>query len=280
MTENVTILTYLTFGAIAIMVILYAWEKFSVELVSVAVLVGWLVLFWVVPALMGVESPLGPKDLLAGLSNEALITVLALLVVGQGLYHTDALQRPTAMLARVGSGDSTGVITLILMASLLVSAIVNDTPVVVMFLPILTAIAAGRGMAASKVLMGLSFAAQLGGMTTLIGTSTNLLVAGVSRESGGPDIGFFDFTVPAGLMAIVGFFYVAFIMPKLLRDRGSMAQRLTRGSGKQFIAQIDISQGHPLVGATAKAGFFADLKDMTVRIVQRREWTFLPHLKM
>ena len=181
------ILTWLTYAAIVAMIVAYALERWSIEVVSLSALVGWLVLFWAVPMLMGVKSPLGPDELLAGLSNQALITVLAMLVVGQGLFHTDALERPAAFLARLGGKTGMGAILLVLVAAMVTSAFVNDTPVVVMFLPIITAIAASRGIATSKALMPLSFAALLGGMTTLIGTSTNLLAAGVAQKSGGLD---------------------------------------------------------------------------------------------
>jgi di/tricarboxylate transporter len=270
------ILTWLTYAAIIVMMIAYVLERWAIELVSLVALVGWLVLFWAVPILTGVPSPVYPYDLLAGLSNEALITVLAVLVVGQGLFHTDALEQTTNVLVRLGGRTGFGAVILVLAAAMIASALVNDTPVVVMFLPIITSIAAGRGVAASKVLMPLSFAALLGGMTTLIGTSTNLLAAGVAARVAHLSIGFFDFTIPALAMALVGFAYVALVMPRILKARMGMAEQMTGGAGKQFIAQIDIGWGHPLSGATAVAGMFPALKDMTVRLVQRREHPFLP----
>ena len=270
------ILTWLTYAAIVAMIVAYALDRWPIEVVSLTALVGWLVLFWAVPKLTGIKSPLGPDELLAGLSNEALMTVLALLVVGQGLFHTDALEKPTTLLASLGGRTGMGAIVVVLAAATVASAFINDTPVVVMFLPIITTIAAGRGVAASKTLMPLSFAALLGGMTTLIGTSTNLLAAGVAKKTGGLVIGFFDFTVPATAMALAGFAYVAFVLPRILKARGGMAEQITGGSGKQFIAQIDIGYGHPLAGTSATAGMFPALKDMTVRLVQRREHPFLP----
>ena len=270
------ILTWLTYAAIVAMIVAYALERWPIELVSLAALVGWLVLFWAVPMVMGTDSPLGPDDLLAGLANPALITVLALLVVGQGLFHTDALEKPATLLARLGGRTGMGAVVLVLVAAMITSAFVNDTPVVVMFLPIVTAIAAGRGIAASKILMPLSFAALLGGMTTLIGTSTNLLAAGVAEKAGGLTIGFFDFTIPAAAMALVGFGYVAFVLPRILKARVGMAEQITGGSGKQFIAQIDIGYGHALAGTKAVAGMFPALKDMTVRLIQRHEHPYLP----
>jgi len=269
------VMMWLTFATIVTMVAAYALERWSIELVSIAAIVAWLVLFWIGPMILGLASPLGPDEILAGFSNQALVTVLAMLVVGQGLFQTDALERPAAMLARRGGRTGMGAVVLILFVAMVTSAVVNDTPVVVMFLPIVSAIAATRGIATSKVLMPLSFAALLGGKTTLIGTSTNLLAAGVAQKSG-LMIGFFEFTIPAAIMAAVGFAYVALALPRLLAARAGMADQMTGGRGKQFIAQIDITYGHPLAGIASVSGMFPALKDMTVRLVQRGEHPFLP----
>ena len=269
------VLMWLTFATIVAMVVAYALERWSIELVSIATVVAWLVIFWIGPMVLGIKTPLGPDEILAGFSNQALVTVLAMLVVGQGLFQTDALERPAAMLARYGGRTGMGAVVLILFVAMVTSAVVNDTPVVVMFLPVVTAIAATRGIATSKVLMPLSFAALLGGKTTLIGTSTNLLAAGVAQKSG-LTIGFFEFTIPAVIMAAIGFAYVALLLPRILAARAGMADQMTGGRGKQFIAQIDITYGHPLAGIASVSGMFPALKDMTVRLVQRGEHPFLP----
>jgi di/tricarboxylate transporter len=124
--------------------------------------------------------------------------------------------------------------------------------------------------------MPLSFLAILGGMTTLIGSSTNLLVANFAAQSSDLQLSFFSFT-PIGLMvAGVGTLYVLFVMPKLLPVRKTMAEEFQSSSGKQFIAQIEITYGHPLVGVESVSGMFPKLKDMTVRLVQRGQKPILP----
>ena len=96
-------------------------------------------------------------------------------------------------------------------------------------------------------MMPLSFAAILGGMVTLIGSSTNLLVAGAAVGMEQPAIGFFDFAVLGSLLAGIGLAYVILILPRLLPERASITSQIA-GEVKQFIAQIDVRPGSPLVG--------------------------------
>jgi len=102
-----------------------------------------------------------------------------------------------------------------------------------------------------------------------------LLVAGAAVGMGQPAIGFFDFAVPGSLLAVIGLVYVIGILPRLLPVRESMASQIA-GEGKQFIAQIEVRPGSPLVGQSAVAGMIPHLKGMTVRLIQRGEESHLP----
>jgi di/tricarboxylate transporter len=266
-----------TFAVIAVAVTLFALERVRIEVTCIGVIVALLVFFHFFP----VAGPLGsnrlsPEVILGGLANPSLIAILALLVVGQGLFHTGALEGPARALAERGAGNVKQTLTVLLVIAGVVSAFLNNTPVVVMFIPVVAAIAARIRMSPSKALMPISFICILGGMTTLIGSSTNLLVAGVAERMGQPPIGFFDFALPGLALAGVGALYVIFVMPRLLAPRATMAEEVTGLGGKQYIAQILITPDHPLAGITSTAGLFPELKDMTVRMIQRGEHPFLP----
>jgi di/tricarboxylate transporter len=125
-------------------------------------------------------------------------------------------------------------------------------------------------------MMPLSFAAILGGMTTLIGSSTNLLVSSSLIELGQEPFGFFSFTIPGLVLASIGLAYVLFVAPRLLPERATLAGRLVGESGKQFIAQITVPAQSKLVGEKAVAGLFPTLRDITVRMIQRGEHAELP----
>ena len=196
-------------------------------------------------------------------------------MIGQALFNTDALERPAEALSSAGGSNARRTIIILLIAAGITSAFLNNTPVVVMFIPIVVAIAAQRNFSASAALLPLSFVGILGGMTTLIGSSTNLLVAGVA-ERYDYEIGFFDFTVPGLVMASVGLIFVLFVMPAILGNRSAADPNKRMASGRQFLAQIHISEGHPLDGATSVAGLFPILTDITVRCIKRGDDMILP----
>jgi len=274
--DSVEIAMALTFVVIASTVVLYALERYAIETVALGSVTAFIVIFYVFPVTAPDGRTIRTADFLAGFANPALITVICLLIIGQGLFQTDALEAPAKSIVRMTRGRSHRAAIPILIAVAVLSAFLNNTPVVVMFLPILTAVAATVGQSPARLLMPLSFIAILGGMTTLIGSSTNLLVANYAAQISDVRLSFFSFTPIGLIVAGTGAVYVLFVMPRLLKSRKTMAEELQVTSGKQFIAQIQITYGHPLVGVESVSGMFPKLKDMTVRLVQRGQKPILP----
>lgn len=262
-------------AAVAVTIVFYTLDRWSMELVSVSVIAALLLLFSLPGATAYDGSEIRLADLLSGFANPALITIMALLVVGQGLFQTGALEGPTKALVR--SYDKRPMITLILtfMAVFATSAFTNNTPVVIMFLPIMSAIAARMGASTSRLMMPLSFVSIFAGMTTLIGTSTNLLAADAYERLTPNTLGFFDQSVFGLMLAGVGMFYLLIASRVLLPNRKDFTETMVK-SGKQFVAQFEVTPGHFLDGKAAVAGMFPDLKDMTVRMIQRGERALLP----
>ena len=267
---------WVTFAAICIVIVLYALDAAPLEVIGIGALVFFILFFQLFPH-EGLDGDIITTErLLEGFANPALITVLALLMIGQGLFHTNALDSLTRQIQLVAIRQGGLAFIIVLSIAAIASAFVNNTPMVVIFLPILGAVVRKIDLPVSKAYMPLSFATILGGMTTLIGSSTNLLVAGVAQRMGMEQIGFFDFFIPGLIIALVGLAYVIFVMPRILPLRESMAQSVSGSGGKQFIAQIQIGHDHPLQGESSKAGIFPRLKNVTVRMVQRGEHAFLP----
>jgi len=260
-------------GAIA----MYTWEKVPMEYVSIGILALLMAFFYFFPVLgTDNENLLRPATILAGFANPALIAVMSLLVVGQGMVNTRALDQMAQSVFQSGVVHPAVAMVLSLVFVLAISAFLNNTPVVVIFIPIMQALAAKLNRSPSMVMMPLSFAAMLGGMTTLIGSSTNLLVSSSLIEMSQRPFSFFEFTVPGLVLAVIGLLYVLFIAPRFLTDRATLAKTLISESGKQFIAQITVLENSKLVGEEAKAGIFPGLRDMTVRMILRGEHAELP----
>lgn len=267
---------WVVFAAIAAAIVAYSAEDIPLEITSLAVVAGLLVFFQIFPVTVsGEANALDARALLAGFADPALMAVLALLVIGQGLFQSGALEGVTQLGSSTAARAPLLTLTAMLVTVLIVSGFMNNTPVAVIFIPVISALAAKAGMSSSKMMIPLSYASILGGMTTMIGSSTNLLAAGAAQRAGLERIGFFDFTIPGLVLAGVGIFYVAGVLPRLLPARANLAEEIG-GSGKQFIAQLQLGYGHPLVGSRAKGGFFPGLKNFTVRMVQRGEHPFLP----
>ncbi len=266
---------WVTYLFILVSVIGYSLERWPIEAVAAASLSAFLLFFALFPYRDAAGFAVTSGDLLAGFANPALITVLALLIVGQGLFATDAMAQPTQLLSRIGGTAGAGAIAVVLLTAAVLSAFLNNTPVVVIFIPILTMLATQRGISPSRVFMPLSFLSILGGVTTLIGSSTNLLVAGVAARSG-ITLDFFDFTIPGLAIAVVGGIYVIKVMPRILTPREGPQGRVVDAGGKQFLGEIDITEEHAFVGSTARAGLFTDLGDLMPRMILRDDETFLP----
>ena len=264
------ILMWITLALAGLTIIAYAHPRLPLELTSIGLVAALLVLFHIapLPSSDGREG-LDAVGLLKGFGNPAIITVVALLIVGQGMVRAGALEMISQMIYRAARGRPAPAIAVSLLTALTISAALNNTPVVVMFIPILASLADRLGHTASRIMMPLSYCTILGGMVTLIGSSTNLLVAGTAQELGMAPLGFFDFAIPGLVLAGLGFPYVIFIAPRLMPKREADEDEPATSSGKQFIAQFTVEPASPLIGITAVAGMFPALRSMTVLMVQR-----------
>jgi di/tricarboxylate transporter len=223
------------------------------------------------PADQGLDS----ASMLSGFAAPALITIMALLVVGQGLFQTGALERVTVAINKALDHSPRRTLALVFGVAFAVSMFMNNTPVVVMFIPVLVAMSGKMGVTASRYMMPLSFLCILAGMTTLIGSSTNLLVNDVLMRTTDMSLSFFTQFVPGMTLAAIGAVYIIIASPWLIPDRESEEPAL-QSTGQQYIAQIRVTQDHPLDGVEPIAGLYRQLRDVTVRMVQRGETALLP----
>lgn len=195
-----------------------------------------------------------------GFSHEALIAICSLMILGRGLVVTGALEPAARILIRLWNFSKLLGLLLSLILGGLMSMFVNDTPVLVLTMPIMINLAIRAGVPASKTLMPMNCAILIGGMATTIGTSTNLLVVSIAEDLGLPRFGIFDFTEIALLAALVALPYLWLVMPRLLPAHNASDERLTRRF-RSFLIPTEASPafGLSLLELREKAGNALDV---------------------
>jgi di/tricarboxylate transporter len=267
---------WMTYALVIVAIAAFAAERIRIEITSLGVLVALVVLFELVPLVPAAGQPrLDTERLVAGFANPALIAVMALLVLGHGLSRSGALDWVLRAFLNITGEHPAPAIIIAFGAVLVASAFVNNTPIVIIFIPILESIARRFGIPASALMMPLSFAAILAGMTTLIGTSTNLLVSGAMVQAGLKPLGFFEFTVFGVILAAVGLLYLVLVAPRLQRRRASPVTRFTTDARRHFVAQLTVGEEQKLVGRPAAFNVLG-IRGARLVLVQRREQSHVP----
>ena len=238
-------------GAIALTGVMFygfASGRARVEIISLLT-VGAIALGLYVYPLPGQGPADGMRLAFAGFGHYALVTICALMIMGRGLVTTGALEPATRALTRVWRVNHQLGLLVTLLLAMTMSMMVNDTPVLVLLLPILTGLAANGGMPASKTLIPINSAVLIGGMSTTIGTSTNLLVVAIATDMGMRSMGVFDFTPLVLVAAAVALPFVWLVMPRLLPDNSpaSMAEP------RRFHAILRVRQNSGRIGQTISA---------------------------
>lgn len=215
-----------------------------------------------------------PGQAFSGFSNAAPITVAALYILASAVERTGALQ-PLLRMTVGGRGGTRAKLARLLFPTAAASAFLNNTPIVATLAPQIASWAERRGEPASRYLMPLSFATILGGVITLIGTSTNIVVSGLLEESGQPGFGMFELT-PMGLpVALAGLVFLAVFSPRLLPERTG-ATRLAREQVREFVVNMDVVRGGPLDGATVERAGLRSLEGVYLVEVDRAGTVIAP----
>ncbi len=208
----------------------------------------------------------------AGFSNAAPITVAALYVIARGAQKTALLSALTSRLLGREAGRSSLVRLLVPTAG--ASAVFNNTPLVAMLIPDVMGWCRSRNVSPSKFLLPLSYATILGGVVTLFGTSTNLIVSGLLQQQTGEPLGVFEMTKISGVVAVVGLLVVVLIGSRLVPDRLSAPEQAEQES-REFVVDMEVVEGGPLDGKTVAEAGLRDLQGVFLFSIDRGEGTII-----
>lgn len=227
----------LTLGIAVGAVVLFAWNRVRVDVVALIIMAAVI--------LTGLVSP---QQGLAGFSNEATATVALMMVLAGGLARTGFIDRLGAWVARLSGESEIRFLLVVLAFTLPASAIINNTPVVIVLLPVVLGFARRSGIPSSRLLMPVSFGSQLGGTLTLIGTSTNLLVASLVVDLGLPRFHLFTITPVALVVAVVGVAYLLTAGRWLAPRRKAPSSLINRYELRDYLSAVVVAPDAPIAG--------------------------------
>jgi di/tricarboxylate transporter len=212
---------------------------------------------------------LDEKSALAVFSNPAPIIVSCMFVLSAALERTGTIEALGEWFEKLAGKKELRVLLVLMLIVAVLSAFVNNTPVVVVFMPIVLALARKHDLIASRFLIPLSYAAIVGGTCTIIGTSTNLVASGIAKESGLDEFGMFEVSKLGIVFVIVTFIYMLLIGRKLLPDRVTLSTLFDSSAGKEFLTSVIISEESELIGKKISETSLSKIRDFRILEVSR-----------
>ncbi len=246
-----------------LMVLFFVLELLPVEAIGLSVMVALMVL--------GLVSP---EEGISGFSNHAVITIMALMIIGAGLEETGAVQTIGYQIKELFYLPEWISVALLMLIAATISAFINTTAVVIIFLSVLLKLADKIPANLSKLLIPLSFASILGGSCSLMGTSTNLLVSSISAEAGFESFGFFEFTPIGAGIFLVAFVYMVLIGRLMLPEKVARKKEEEALPKKLFTTVITVDKGSALSKEPIQQTIFSKNDNLTLIAVGRDHHPF------
>lgn len=247
------------FGLLIAAIILFSYEKIPFDISALILLSALLV-----------TGILTPEEGFSGFSNSATITIAAMFILSEGIRRTGALNSISDYFASLGQENpNTGL--LIMMAVIgIISGFINNTAAVAIFIPVVINVARDMDTSASKMLMPLSFASMFGGVCTLIGTSTNILVSSIAQDHGLAGFGMFEFSPLGIIFFIVGFLYMFTVGNRLIPDRRGEGDLTQDYKMQEYLTDVIIEDNSELIGQpTSEAPIVKDLDLDLLRVFKK-----------
>jgi di/tricarboxylate transporter len=256
---------WLVTAILVIAMLLLITERLPVDLTSIGIMVALI--------LTGI---LTPKEAIAGFANPAVITVGSMFLISKGMIRTGAVGFISQKVLQYSRGGPTLAIFLILIIVGTASAFINNTPVVVLFIPIILSLSCELNFSPSKFLIPVSYASILAGTCTLIGTSTNIIISDLSAQHGLGSLGMFELS-PLGVpIALLGIIFLIFASPKLMPGLHNPVCELKDDEHRRYLAELHVPRKSPIIGENPDSYFTEKYANMEVLELIRYSHVFYP----
>ncbi len=250
---------------LAATVYLLVTEKISIDLTAIGILV-----------LLVIFGLLSPTEAVSGFANPAVITVAAMFVVSRGLMRTGGVAFISRQIIKVARKNLIAALALILVTVAVASAFINNTPVVILFIPVVMAMCCELGLSPSKFLIPVSYASILAGTCTLIGTSTNIIISDLSAQYGYGTLSMFELSIIGVPIAVVGLLFILLAAPRILPEQANPICQFRDGEHRKYLAELRILRTSSLVGTFAKEAFKKRFPDLEVIELVSRDHVYQP----
>ncbi len=257
----------IVFVILAFALVLFVRELLPIDVTALLILVALMT-----------TGVLTPEEGVRGFANPAPLTVAAMLVLSAGLMRTGAITKLGASIARLGGSSETGHMAAVLICVGLLSAFINNTAAVAMFIPVVLGMARDYKISPSKLLIPLSFAGILGGICTYIGTSTNIIVGSILEEHGHKPFGMFEFSPLGGLFLVAGIAYLLVFGRRLLPARRTEDDLTADYRVRDYLTELEILPSSRLIGKNLRETNLSATNDIQVLEIRRGEEVFDPLL--
>ena len=259
--ENILILA-VVLGAM----VLFVTEKLRVDLVALCVLAALLIL-----------GLIKPEQALYGFANPATATVAAMFVLSAGLVRTGLVDWLGRSINKIAGKSSTQLVLILCITIAVLSAFIVNTATVAIFIPVTIVLANARHVSPSRVLIPLSYASQFGGVCTLIGTSTNILVNSIAVTNGLPEFHLFEFAPLGLIMLAIGIIYLVIVSKWFLPKRKGEYQQLDKYRLVDYLIELRVKNGSALINKTWEKLQSEDIKDIDlIKLIRGKKATWSP----
>lgn len=252
----------LTLGIIVCALIIFGTEKLRVDVVALLVLLT-----------IGLTGLIGPKEVFAGFSNSAVITVWAVYIVSGGLFKTGVADVLGKFIYRLSGANEMRLITVIMLTCGIMSAFMNNVGATAMLMPAVVSVAKQTKIPVSKLMIPLSFSSLMGGGLTLIGTPANILATNIVKDNGLPTFGFFDFTLIGAVVFATGILYMVFVGRHLLPVRQAPGEAEVENQLRKYISEVRVLPNGNLAGQTLLESKLGEEYDLTAIALVRGNTT-------